>query len=108
MKIPADSYIDPRKVSHYLLRPREESDKSEFLAEAGYHPTNSQRLLEDIRSQLLPLEAEPIGAFEYGEKFRIRGFLKGPNGLRLPVVSIWATLETTGQTRFITLYPDKP
>lgn len=52
--------------------------------------------------------SEHIGPFEYGEKFRIRGFLQGPNGLRLQVVSIWATVKASGQTRFITLYPDKP
>ena len=108
MKIPADSFIDPRKISHYLLRPLEESDKSEFLADAGYELPDSQRLLDDIRTQLLPLDAEHIGPFEYGEKFRIRGFLQGPNGLRLQVVSIWATIGSSGQTRFITLYPDKP
>lgn len=107
MKIPADSFIDPRKISHYLLRPLEECDKSEFLADAGYDLTDSQRLLDDIRTQLLPLDAERIGPFEYAEKFRIRGFLQGPNGLRLQVVSIWATIKSTGQTRFITLYPDK-
>ena len=108
MKIPADSFIDPRKISHYLLRPLEESDKSEFLADAGYELADSQRLLDDIRTQLLPLDAEHIGPFAYGEKFRIRGFLQGPNAVRLPVVSIWATLHSTGQTRFITLYPAKP
>lgn len=108
MKIPEDSFIDPRKVSEYLLRPLEESDKSEFLAEAGYELTHNRRLLEDIKTQLLPLDAECLGPFEYGEKFRIRGVLTGPNGRCLPVVTIWATLKPTGQTRFITLYPDKP
>jgi hypothetical protein len=62
MKIPADSFIDPRKISHYLLRPLEESDKSEFLADAGYDLTGSQRLLDDIRTQLLPLDAENTSA----------------------------------------------
>jgi hypothetical protein len=108
MKIPPDSFIDPRKISLYLLRPLDESDKSEFLSEAGYDLAHSHRLLDDIRTQLLPLDAECIGPFEYGEKFRIRGFLEGPNGRRLPVVSIWATIKSTGQTRFITLYPDNP
>jgi hypothetical protein len=108
MKLPADAFIDPRKISHYLLRHLDESDKSEFLTAAGYGLAHSQRLMDDIRTQLLPLDAECIGPFEYGEKFRIRGFLEGPNGRRLPVVSIWATINSSGQTRFITLYPDKP
>ncbi len=107
MKIPTDAIIDPRKISDYLLRPLEDSDKSEFLAQAGYHEANSQRLLDDIHAQLLPLDAEDLGPFAYGQKFRIRGTLVGPNGLSLRVVSIWATVLTTGETRFITLYPDK-
>jgi hypothetical protein len=78
MKIPADSFIDPRKISHYLLRPLEESDRSEFLADAGYELPDSQRLLDDIRTQLLPLDAEHIGPFEYGEKFGFAVFCRGP------------------------------
>jgi hypothetical protein len=107
MKIQANAIIDPRKISDYLLRPLEDSDKSEFLAQAGYHEANSQRLLDDIRAQLLPLDAEDLGPFDYGQKFRIRGTLVGPNGQSLRVVSIWATVLITGETRFITLYPDK-
>jgi hypothetical protein len=98
MKLPQDSIIDPRKISHYLLRRLEDSDKSAFLALAGYNNTNSERLLEDIRAQLLPLDAKLIGPFEYGVKHAIRGTLR--------VLSIWATLDSSGETRFLTLYPD--
>jgi hypothetical protein len=107
MKLPVDSIIDPRKVSHYLLRPLEDSDKSSFLAGAGYESDSPGRLLADIREQLLPHDAELIGPFEYGTKFRIRGILRGPNGRSLRVVSIWAIIEVSGETRFITLYPDE-
>jgi len=107
MKLPADSIIDPRKVTEYLLRLREEDDKSLFLAQAGYTLENAPRLLADLREQILTLEAEVIGPFEYGMKFRIRGILKGPTGGELRIVSIWVTLGTTGKTRFVTLYPEK-
>ncbi len=83
MKLPPDSIIEPRKISHYLLRPLDESDKSAFLALAGYSSKNSERLLNDIRSQLLPLDALQIGPFEYGVKYAIQGVLTGPNGRSL-------------------------
>src|SRR5436190_16213539 len=36
MKLPPDTIIDPRKITHYLLRSHVENDKSKFLAQAGY------------------------------------------------------------------------
>jgi len=106
MKLSADTIIPPEKISRYLLRPLEESDKSGFLALAGYAPGLADRLLHDIRHQLLPLDVEVIGPFLYGVKYRIRGVLRGPNGRELKVNSIWATIKATGETRFLTLYPD--
>ena len=108
MKLSADAVIDPRKAADYLLKARPEDDKSAFLAQAGYTLENALRLLTDIREQILPLEAENLGPFEYGAKFRIRGVLSGPNGTALRIVSIWATIEANGETRFVTLYPDEP
>jgi hypothetical protein len=108
MKLPADSIIDPRKVTEYLLRRRPGDDKSAFLSQAGCTLENAPRLLADLREQILTLEAEVIGPFEYGTKFRIRGVLSGPAGRRIRIVSIWVTLGTSGETRFVTLYPEKP
>jgi hypothetical protein len=36
VKLPADVVIAQEKLRHYLLLPREENDKSKFLAMAGY------------------------------------------------------------------------
>jgi len=108
VRLPQDAIIDRRKVTDYLLRSREEDDKSAFLARLGYLAANADQLLADIRIQILPLDAESLGSFDYGIKYRIRAVLRGPNGRELPVVSIWAKVEKTGLTRFITLYPDTP
>lgn len=108
MKLPSDTFIDSRKVTEYLLQRRQEDDKSVFLAQAGYTLESAARLLTDLHEQILPLDAETIGPFEYGTKFRIRGVLRGPNGRAVRIVSIWATLGTTGKTKFVTLYPQKP
>ena len=105
MKLPADALIAPEKISGYLLRWRPEDDKSAFLARAGYTAEHAEQLRRDIRSQLLPLDAEFLEPTEYGPKYLIRGSLHGPNGVALHVVTIWMTEEASQQTKFITLYP---
>ena len=108
MKLPADTIIAGRKLDEYLLRHRNEDDKSGFLALAGYTLENADRLLHDLRTQLLPLDAEFFDQTEYGAKYQIRGALTGPNGRVLRVVSIWIKEDATGETKFVTLFPDKP
>ena len=107
MRLPDNTIIARRKLTEYVLRHRDEDDKSGFLALAGYTLADADRLLNDLRSQVLPLEAEWIEDTEYGPKYRIRATLTGPNGGRLRVVTIWMNEEATGTTRFVTLYPDK-
>lgn len=108
MKLPPDAFIAPEKVSDYLLRRRDEDDKSAFLALAGFTPGSPAGLLTAIRGSFFRSTRNPPGPFAYGTKLRVRGVLRGPNGRELRVVSIWATVSASGQTRFITLYPDKP
>ena len=107
MKLPTDAIIARRKVTEYLLRQRREDDKSGFLALAGYTLNDADRLLNDVRTQLLPLGAELFEDTEYGPKYRIRGTLTGPNGRVLRVLSIWMKENATGETKFVTLRPDK-
>jgi hypothetical protein len=104
--LPADSVIATRKLDEYLLRHREEDDKSGFLSLAGYTAENAERLMNDLRMQLLPLDAEFFDQTEYGPKYRIQGTLTGPNGRALRVVSIWMKEDATGATKFVTLFPD--
>ena len=107
MILPTDAVIARAKVVSYLLAWRRENDKSEFLAQAGYTAAQADQLLEDIRGQLLPREAEFEETTEYGDTYRIRGTLTGPNGRALRVVSIWMRESGTGSTKFITLYPER-
>jgi len=107
VKLPADAVITREKVAKYLLMPRPENDKSQFLAMAGYTAAHADQLALDIREQLLSLNAELEETTEYGDKFRIVGNLTGPNGRELRVVSIWMTESATGTTKLITLYPAK-
>ena len=68
MKLPANTIIARRKASEYLLRHRLEDDKSGFLALAGYTLESADQLLNDLRTQLLPLDAELFDQTEYGPK----------------------------------------
>jgi hypothetical protein len=107
MKLPANAIIARRKVNEYLLRHRAEDDKPGFLALAGYTLEHADQLMSDLRAQLLPLDAELYDTTEYGPKYRIRGTLTGPNGRALRVLSIRMKEDATGDTKFVTLLPDK-
>jgi hypothetical protein len=107
MKLPPDTLIARRKISDYLLVARLEDDKSAFLARAGYTSETADRLAADLRTQLLPLKAKMLERGEYGTKYEIRGKLTGPNGKTLRIVSIWMIEDAGGESKFVTLYPDK-
>lgn len=107
MKLPADSEIPLSKLLNYLLVPLARADKSKFLARAGYTTENRQQLMADIRSQILPLDAVPAGTTQFGDFFEIRGALRGPNRVALRVKTIWIREHLRGNTRFVTLLPDK-
>jgi hypothetical protein len=107
MKLPAPVVILQDKLLRYLLISREESDKSEFLASAGYTLANHALLERDLRQLVESHEVSSIETSPYGIKYEVRGALNGPNGRVLSIVSIWITLGASGETRFVTLFPDK-
>jgi hypothetical protein len=107
MKLPLESTIPLEKLANSLLVPQARADKSAYLARAGYRREHPGRLLTDIRSQILPLEATPAGSTKFGDFFEIRGILRGPNGVTLRVKTIWLREHLQGNVRFITLLPDK-
>lgn len=74
---------------------------------AGYTSKDWQRLVDDIRTQILPADAEIVRKTPYGDLFRIRNELIGPNGATLRVVTVWMKENVSGETKFITLFPDK-
>ncbi|MCK9588294.1 MAG: DUF6883 domain-containing protein [Terrimicrobiaceae bacterium] len=107
MKLPTNTIIDPRKVTHYLLVPQATGDKSAYLAGAGYTMETAFRLVADLRTQVLPHEAAPVENTVHGQYYEIRVPLTGPNGRTLRICSIWMKEHLSGITKFITLVPDK-
>ena len=107
MKLPAESLIALAKITHYLLVPLTRGDKSGFLKLAGYDPSLALRLVEDLRHQVLVCEAVAIELTDHGQYFEISCPLTGPNGRVLDIRTIWMKEHLSGQTKFITLIPDK-
>ncbi len=107
MHLNPEAVIAEAKILNYLLKWQPEGDKSRFLASAGYGMLEASRLAQDIRTQLLPLEAVFEEATEYGDKYRIQGVLTGPNGRSLRVVTAWMIEHESGRTKFLTLFPDR-
>jgi hypothetical protein len=107
MTLPADAVIAEDKLTRYLLLPHERGDKSAFLAGAGYGLEHPDQLQRDLRTQILPLEAQRLESNEFGQYYQIQGTLTGPNGVVLPVRTIWMTEHLSGVTKFVTLIPDK-
>ena len=107
MKLPTDSLIPVLKITHYLLLPLSRGDKSAFLSRAGYTRENPRQLLNDLRTQILPLDVVAAGENNFGRYFEARGVLRGPNGVALRVRAIWMREHLSGGTKFVTLIPDR-
>jgi hypothetical protein len=107
LKLPANATIAKEKLTDYLLKWQPDNDKSKFMALAGYTLSQWKRLEHDIRTQILSGDAALARKTPYGDLFRIRGDLIGPNGVSLRVVTIWMTEHVSGETKLITLFPDK-
>ena len=107
MKLPNNTRIAPEKLTQYLLIPKKRNDKSKWLAQIGYTLENWQQLENDLRVQILSLEAKAVENTPYGQAYEIRGNVIGPNGKTAAVVTIWMTEIATEVTKFVTMYPDK-
>jgi hypothetical protein len=82
------------------------SDKSRYLARAGFKLANLELLDRAIRTLAASVEAVEDTADEYGTAYTVTGDLIGPTGKRLAVIVVWIR-RTDGQYRFVTLKPNK-
>lgn len=99
--------INPAKLREYLLSSSHPIGrfKHPFFARLGYFKERWQRLETD----LLELAATGVARFgqstKYGQKYEVRGILKGPSGKTAGVVSVWIILEDENIPRFATAFP---
>jgi hypothetical protein len=107
VKIPVEQAIIPReKLTQYLLVHRLKSDKSQFLAQAGFTLANPDQLDEALRQHLDTSDAIEDRVDGYGSFYRIEGELIGPDGMSLKVITVWVQpANQPGSYRFVTLKP---
>ncbi len=107
MKLSKQAIIAQEKITNYLLTEKKKNDKSKWLARAGYTLENWQVLENDLRNQILTLEARPKEMTNYGQLLEIKGELLGPTNIKIAVTTIWIIEHRTEKTKFITMYPNK-
>jgi uncharacterized protein DUF6883 len=81
--------ISVQKLRDYLLNLDHKKGKSKavLLYRIGYQREEWRQLEEDIREQVLPLDAEEVPV-ESGRRFLIEGILRGPDG-STPFRTVW-------------------
>lgn len=104
LRIPQHAVIHPAKITDYLLVHRRKSDKSQFLAQAGFTLDNPEALIAAIRGLIARHDATTDRRDEYGVFFRVQGALHGPDG-SLDVITVWIQREFDGVFTFVTLKP---
>ncbi len=99
--------IQPEKVRDYLLSPLHLAgrQKATFFSSLGYSRDSWEILEKDIRN-LLVVAADAVKSTKHGQKFAVRGNLRGPNGREARVVTIWIILNGESTPRLVAAYPD--
>jgi hypothetical protein len=111
MKLPARerAVIEPAKIRDYLLSNSHPVGrfKAPFFASLGYTRTNWRRLEADLRDLAVSKDAEPGRNSPYGQKYEIRGNLKGPSGKSAEILTVWIILLGTDVPHFVTAFPEE-
>ncbi len=109
MKLPnaENARIEPAKIREYLLSSSHPIGRFKygFFSRLGYTNEQWARLEADLLELAVTGEAIIGESTEYGQKYEVRGMLKGPSGRLAEVVSVWIVLAGQETPRFITAFP---
>lgn len=105
--MPSYLIIQDEKITKYLLVYQPKSDKSQYLALAGYNLDNWELLKNDIIRSVEGYEIAKVTPTDWGTQFEVKSEWSGPNGRLIKVITIWQQDEGTEFVRFITLKPDR-
>ena len=102
------AFIDPRKITHYLLAPNHErgSVKAEFFRRFGFSIADWPRLPEAFSDHLRANNYVSSRAHGSGHAYRVTGRLNTPDGRNPGVVVIWLIRFGESHPRLITAFPD--
>jgi hypothetical protein len=111
VKLPAgdQAVIDARKLRDYILSPSHPVGrfKAAFFETLGFSLATWQDLESALRNAASRDKAEIAQLTPYGQKYRVRSILRGPNGRSAVVVSIWITRTGDTAPRFVTVMPER-
>ena len=110
MKLPAAerAVIEPAKIRDYLLSTSHPVGrfKAPFFASLGYTSANWRRLDEDLRDLAISGDAELGKDSPYGQKYEIRGTLRGASGRSARVLTVWIVRFGADVPQFVTAIPE--
>jgi hypothetical protein len=99
--------VDEAKVRDYLLS----SDhpigrfKARVFAALGYRRSNWPQLRDDLRAVAAAADAQLLDTNAFGERWMVRGTLRGPTGASLHIITIWLIPLEGDVPRLVTAYP---
>lgn len=106
MKLQGTIIIPDAKLTQYLLVPRQEDDKSKFLAQAGFTQDNPDELKQAILTLTQTYDATSDRQDKYGTYYRVEGDLVGSTR-SLAVVTVWIERAEDENIQFVTLKPKR-
>ncbi len=96
------------KIRDYLLSPSHPVGrfKSSFFNALGYSVADWDALRRALLDLARSAEAKPGQRSLFGQKFEIRGILKGPSGRQASIVSVWMLPNGRDVAHFVTAFPE--
>lgn len=101
------AFIHPAKVRDYLLSAEHPTGrfKADLFLGMGYSRDNWAQLAADLLTLAQSGEAELQAAIEYGQKYAVDGFLRGPRPRVMHTRTAWIVLSGEDFPRFLTAFP---
>jgi hypothetical protein len=101
--------VDPRKLRDYVLSPAHPVGrfKAAYFARLGFTTENWESLDLELRRMALQESAEPNERTEFGQKYLVRGILRGPKGRSAEIRSVWIILDGEEVPRLVTIVPEE-
>jgi len=106
MKLQGNIIIPDAKLTQYLLVPRQEDDKSKYLAQAGFTQDNPDQLKQAVLTLIQTYDAISDRQDKYGTYYRVEGDLIG-SICTLSVVTVWIDRAEDRNIQFVTLKPKR-
>jgi hypothetical protein len=99
--------IEPEKVRDYLLSHTHPIGrfKAAFFSRLGFVQDQWEQLERELRRHAKSGRVDASPRSEYGQKYVVRGEMRGPLGQNAEMVSVWILRDGDEAPRFVTAYP---